>query len=101
MKRYRIRRSVRQEKRIARDVGGRRVAGSGSMPGFKGDVKDPKWLTEAKTTSARSYSLKLSTFRKIELEAIRASKEAALVVEIAGRQLVVLDYNTWLAIKDY
>jgi len=91
----RIRRSVRQERRIARDVGGRRVAGSGSMPGNKGDVAAPGYLLEAKYTDKASYSLKLAIWRKIECEAIRAGCEPGLIIEIMGRRLIVLDYNAW------
>lgn len=96
---FKIRRSIHQEKTIARQVGGRRVAGSGNQPSNKGDVRADGWLIEAKQTSLPRYNLTLAVFRKIEREAIRAKKEAALIVEMAGRTLVVLDYQTWLSIR--
>lgn len=97
----RLRRSVAQEKGIARDIGGRRVAGSGNQPGLKGDVKDSRWLVEAKQTKGTRYSLTLLTWRTCETYAIKAGKEPVMVVEMAGRKLAVIDYNVWLALKDH
>jgi hypothetical protein len=94
-----LRSSVAQEKRIAKDVGGRRVAGSGSMPGNKGDVKADGWLVEAKQTVKGRFSLTLQLWRKIECEAYKTGKTPAMVIEMAGRSLVVLGYNDWLAMR--
>ena len=94
-----LRSSVRQEKKIAKDVGGRRVAGSGSMPGNKGDVKASGWLVEAKQTLKARFPLTLQLWRKIEREAFKASKTPAMVIEMAGRSLVVIDYKDWLAMR--
>jgi len=96
-----LRASVSQEKRIAKDVGGRRVAGSGSLPGLKGDVKDPEgWLLEAKQTEKPRYSLTLAVWRKIEREALQKGKQPALIVEMAGRKVAVISYDDWLAMRD-
>lgn len=94
-----IRSSVRQEKRIAKDVGGRRTAASGALPGLKGDVKADDWLIEAKQTQSVRYSLTLAVWRKIEREAILSGRKPALVIEMAGRQVVCVDYNDWLAMR--
>lgn len=97
-----LRRSRQQEKRIARETGGRTIAGSGSTPSDKGDVKDGEWLTEAKTTTKVAFRLTLSDWRKIEKQAMRVGKEPAMQLDISGRHLVVIDYNTWLRLKaDY
>ena len=88
-----LQRSQRQEKSIAKDVGGQRVAGSGMLPSQKGDVRALAWLIEAKTTKAKSYTLKLATLVKIEKEAIIAKKHPALQVDLAGRRYVVLEYE--------
>lgn len=92
-----LRKSQRQEKRIARDGVGRVQPGSGNQPGRKGDVKLDHWLVEAKSTKGVSTTVKLSTWRKIEAEAIRDCKEPALQLDIAGRKLVVISYDAWLA----
>lgn len=99
--RAKLRRSVRQEKSIATAVGGRRVAGSGSQPGNKGDVRTERWLIEAKQTVKPSYRLTLDVWRKIEHHAIKAGREPVLIVEMAGRSLAVMDLNAFLAVKDY
>lgn len=94
----RLRRSVRQERQIARDTGGRRTAGSGNQPGHKGDVRAGHgWLVEAKTTLAVRYTLRLSDWRKIEREALQARKTPAMQIEVAGRMLVVVSYDDWLS----
>jgi len=93
-----MRRSVRQERKIAREAGGRRTAGSGNQPGNKGDVRTDRWLVEAKTTTAKGYTVTMATWRKIELEAHRKLLEPALIIEIDGRQLVIVDYHAWLSL---
>lgn len=93
-----LRRSQSQEKSIARDMGGRRTPGSGSQDHSKGDVKTEEFLVEAKQTISTSYSLKLATWRAIKHQAIRANKEPAMVIELAGVKLAVIDYNKFLTI---
>lgn len=92
--------SVRQEKRIAEDIAGRRVSGSGALTGMKGDVTEQTFLIEAKQTKAPRFSITLPLWRKIFGEAARASKLPAMVIEMAGRKVVVIDYDDFLAIKD-
>lgn len=75
------------------------MSASGSQPGNKGDVTAESWRIEAKQTIAPRFSLTLKVWRAIEREAIQKGKEPALVIEMAGRKLVVLDYNTWLALQ--
>lgn len=95
-----IRSSVQQEKSIARELGGRRVAGSGAMPGNKGDVRAGAWLVEAKQTRSPNYQLKLSILRKIEAEALKARKLPVLIVEMSGRSFAVLDLDTFLQVAN-
>lgn len=94
-----LRSSVNQEKRVARLMGGRRVAGSGNQPGNKGDVVDDEWLTEAKQTVKPRYSLALLTWRKIEREAIAKGRRPVLIVEMAGRTLAVIDMDDFLTLR--
>ena len=61
--------SVRQEKKIAKDIGGQRQRGSGSAAHNKGDVRKSGLLRiEAKQTRARSYTVHLSDLYKIRSE---------------------------------
>lgn len=99
--RQRLRNSARQEHKIAIQMGGRRVAGSGSQPGNKGDVKAERWLVEAKQTKGARFTLTIGLWRKIFSEAVRASREPAMVIELSGRSLAVIDYQTFLALKQY
>ena len=92
-------RSVRQEKAIAKALGGRRVAGSGSQPGSKGDVACGRFLIEAKQTTGKGYRLTQAVWVKIYSEAVKTAREPVLVVDIGGRQLAVLDFEVFKALK--
>jgi hypothetical protein len=91
--------SVAQERSVAKDVGGRRVAGSGSLPGNKGDVREGGWLIECKQTVTARFSLTLGLWRKIYGEAVRSDRRPAMVIELSGRRVVVLDYDDFLAMR--
>lgn len=65
---------------------------------MKGDVRSQYWLVEAKQAKGQRYTLDYKILRKIEVEALHASKEPALVVEMAGRTYVVLTYDAWLSV---
>ena len=99
--RNRLRRATGAERRVAIDNAGRRTAGSGNQPsvGQKGDVKAADWLFEVKDAVGPRYSITLLTWRTIECQAIRASKEPALVLNLAGRKLVIVSYDAFLALS--
>ena len=63
--------SNKQEKRVADELGGKTVIGSGSLWGAKGDVRTEDYLIECKTTKKTSYPLSADTWLKIEREATR------------------------------
>lgn len=92
-----LRISVRQEKSVAKALpAARRVAGSGNVPGFRGDVKNAEFLVEAKVTESQSYRLNLdgpNGWLAIERKARQAGKEPVMVVDLAGRRLAVVDAN--------
>ena len=92
-----VRRSIAQEKKIAVQLGGRRVVGSGNSSALsaKGDVKTQRWLVEAKTTTKPRFSLTLVLWRKISSEAIRANKHPAMFIEMAGQTVVVISFNAF------
>lgn len=98
MKSYQQRKSQRQEKYAARDVGGLIQPGSGSQDHAKGDVRVAgKLRIECKTTSKMQYTLHLDDLRKIRLEALRGKAEDwAFQVEFQGqaghsKKLAVVD----------
>lgn len=49
--------SNKQEKAIAKNIGGRKVANSGATRFNKGDVQTDDWLIEAKTKTSASKSM--------------------------------------------
>lgn len=100
--------SKKQEERVARDVGGRPTNGSGNtdFASQKGDVRKQFDLRiEAKTTSARSYTLSLDTWQKIQGEAAVAGEMPAMQVEFQGpmgmnRKLAVIDWHWFLQLLE-
>lgn len=96
-----LRRSVAQEKQIARETAGRRTAGSGSTPtqSSKGDVAAPGWLVEAKQTSGAGYRLTLATWRQVYVQAVRQSRHPVMQIDIAGQKLAVIDWALFLDLR--
>lgn len=77
------------------------MAGSGNQPSEKGDVKDGfNWLVENKSTIGNRYSLRLSDWRKIKNEAIRAGREPVIQLDMNGERLAIIDQRTWLMLRD-
>lgn len=100
------RRSAAQERRTARDLGGFAHRGSGASDFGKSDVRKPLDVrAECKTTSARSYSLKLSDWEKIQGEALRGGLEAPVMqIEFQGaaglhKRLAVIDWGYLLELR--
>lgn len=69
--------SNKQEKHIAKTLGGKQVANSGATAFSKGDVRTDNWLIEAKTktTPSQSMSIKREWLEKNEEEAFAMGKE--------------------------
>ncbi len=70
MKSFGQRRSQLQEKRIAKEIGGRVQPASGAGKHAKGDVRGDGILIEAKTTSKSEYVVKLKELKKIAGETL-------------------------------
>lgn len=85
-----------QEKRIAKELGGKTQPGSGCFDHFKGDVKLDDYLIEAKRTDKNSITVKAEWLSKIDHEAINVGKTPALVIEIGGMN--GFTENEWIAI---
>jgi hypothetical protein len=92
-----MRRSRAQERRDARDYGGRVQSGSGCGTFQKGDVRTSDLLIENKRTDKQQMTIKAAWLDKIRDEALREGREPVLGIEIAGREWVLLpkeDYIT-------
>lgn len=74
-----------QEKSVAKDLNARTVVASGALWGSKGDVRHDNLLVECKTTDKDFYSLTLSTWEKIEREAVKDGlRLPVMCVDIKG-----------------
>lgn len=76
--------SISQEKRIAKNMGGRRQKASGALPGSKGDVRAVELLAECKRTDTKSISITLEYLEKITREASFYNKIPSVAIEIGN-----------------
>lgn len=69
--------SNKQEKKVAKTIGGKQTANSGATPFQKGDVTTDDWLIECKTktTPSESMSIKREWLEKNEEEAFAMGKQ--------------------------
>jgi hypothetical protein len=96
--------STRQENRVAEEVGGKTVIASGSLWGSKGDVRSDKFLVECKTTGGMTYPLHLTTWKKIEKEAINDGlRVPVMCVDLAdgGKRLAIVNETDFEGILHY
>lgn len=99
---YKRRQFQLQERRAAKDVGGRVQPGSGSTAFAKGDVRTVgKLRLECKTTSGSSFILKLKELLKIEREAQDYLEDWAFQIQFQrqsgmGKKYVVCDLKSFM-----
>ena len=74
--------SNKQEKSVAKAVGGKKTANSGATPFLKGDVYTEHWLLECKTKTKPSESITIHRewLEKNEEEAFSMQKEHSALV---------------------
>jgi hypothetical protein len=74
--------SNKQEKRVAKRVGGKQTANSGATKFSKGDVRTDNWLIECKTktSASESISIKREWLEKNEEEAFAMGKQHSALV---------------------
>ena len=90
-------RSRKQETDVAAQSGGRRTPASGAFWHHKGDVRTKQFLMELKYTEKSSITLSKRVWDKIRREAILDGRLPAMVLDIQGRRLVVLDMEDFIA----
>lgn len=87
--------SDKQEKRLARNIGGRQVIGSGSTPFLKGDVITSDLFIEAKTKAveSKSISVKKAWLEKAQEQAYgMRKKDYALAISFGdGKDYYVIE----------
>jgi hypothetical protein len=92
----RVRASRTQEKRVAKDLGGRVTPGSGNGWAVKNDVRNDTWSIECKTTTTKGFRLTGAALQLAERQAILDGREMAFITEIEGRMWVTISYAAFL-----
>lgn len=101
MKTHGQRRSKLQERRVAKELGGRVQKASGATKFAKGDVRAKGLFAECKTTSKTAYILKLEDLKKITREAFQRNfSDWVFQIEFQGRgmarKFAVIDLDRYL-----
>ena len=89
---------LKTEKIIAKDLNMRRVSASGALT-LDNDVKNGLFSIECKTTTKQSYSIKLSTLRKLIKQA--GARIPVLLIRFlpTDERFVVLSYSDFKDLK--
>lgn len=77
-----------EERRTAREIGGRKTRASGSLDG-DGDSKNERWMVEEKRTEADSYRLGRDTLLKAMTQAARQGKDWVMKVRLPTLNMVL------------
>jgi len=99
--------SKKQEKKVAKAVGGKRTANSGATPFQKGDVITSDFLIEAKTKTkdCKSFTIKEDWLLKNEEEAFAMGKNnSALCFDFgpsANKRYYVISERLFETLKNY
>lgn len=89
------------EKKVAKRLGGRAIAGSGAMEGNKGDVDLPRYRLEAKSTIKKSISLKQEWLDKISKEAATEGKVPALSITFTTGDGEPIKSGSWVMVPEH
>lgn len=98
--------SNRQEKKVAKELGGRQTPNSGATDFIKGDVTTNEWLVECKTatTEKSSFSIKRSWLDKNREEAFAMGKPySALCFDFGdnGERYYIIDEKTFKEVLEW
>lgn len=96
--------SNKQEKSVAKAIGGSQTSNSGATPFQKGDVLDDKWLIECKTCmkDQKSFTMHEEWFAKNLRESLFMKKDFTAVVFSFGpnkKNYYCIDETTFLDMK--
>lgn len=94
--------SQRQEKALARKLGGSVNSGSGNGWVRKGDVRTEDELFELKITSAKSYSLKDAELENNSNQALIDGRIPIFLVEFksSGNSWVIMSKDDYLTLRE-
>ena len=68
------------EKKLAKELGGKRVSRSGAGSGWKGDVETLNFLFDSKNTEKSTIQIKAADLIKIRQEAKEANRQGVLIL---------------------
>src|SRR5678809_460030 len=83
--------TTKRETRVAKAVGGKRVAGSGSTPWAKEDVRTDHWLIQHKHTDGASIAVKGRDLINLRNNAIDAGLNPVMMLEYGRTNYYVID----------
>lgn len=94
--------SQRQERTLAKELGGSVNAGSGNGWVRKGDVRSEQELWECKVTSAKSYSLKHADLDTLYKQALMDGRIPIFLIEFLkqGDSFVVLTKDDYMELRE-
>ena len=96
--------SKKQEKRVAKDLEGRRTPNSGATPWTKGDVVTKKFLVECKTSTSRKETVSISKkwLEKLPEETFADGKDYwALAFDYGdGNEYYIIDKKLFKQVKE-
>lgn len=94
--------SQRQERRLAKELGGSVNSGSGNGWVRKGDVRAPDELWECKITDAKSYSLKDAELIKNYNHALMDGLMSIFMIEFksSGNSWVILSKDDYMTLRE-
>jgi hypothetical protein len=70
------------ERKLAKELGGQAVVGSGAFECAKGDVKTKDFLFDSKQTAAKSITLSTTILTKITREAVQEGKYPGIIATV-------------------
>lgn len=86
--------SQKQEKSVAKSIGGRVTPASGALWGAKGDVRSDKFLIECKTTDKPLYSVKKQIWQKICEEALQDNlRIPVMCISVQNNDFALIAYK--------
>lgn len=83
-------RSEKQEKRVAKDVDGKRQPASGSRWGYRRDVITPRFLIETKTTKTDKFSVQFKDLAFIRKQAYLTGRVPVYLVSLLDKSEVAI-----------
>lgn len=88
--------SQKQEKRVAKKIGGKTHARSGGMPNWKNDVSNKYFLVECKRTDKKQIIIKYKDIERLcENAYLHTDKYPLLNIEIQDKNYYLIDESTF------